>query len=76
MPLLQPRLRGRRGAAGGIVGYPLDRLHEEVAYVAYHVHWSLAEILALEHADRRRWADEIAAINRRLNEEPEGPLWS
>lgn len=76
MPVVPARLRGGRGADGGIVGYPLDRLHEEVAYLAYHFHWPLDDILALEHADRRRWADEIAAINRRLNEEPEGPLWS
>jgi hypothetical protein len=65
------QLRGRLLAVGGIVGYPLDRLHEEVAYIAYHLHWPLEEILALEHADRRRWAEEVAAINRRLNEEAE-----
>jgi hypothetical protein len=35
------------------------------------LHWSLDEILALEHPDRRRWAEEVAAINRRLNEEAE-----
>jgi hypothetical protein len=30
--------------------------------------------LALEHADRRRWVEEISKINRRLNgEEPEAP---
>jgi hypothetical protein len=43
-------------------------LHEEVAYIAYHFHWPLGEILGLEHADRRRWAKEIAGINRRLGE--------
>ncbi len=61
----------RRGARdiGGILGYPLDRLHQEVAYVAYHFHWPQSEILALEHADRRRWVQEIAAINRRMNEQ-------
>jgi hypothetical protein len=63
------QLRGRLPAVGGIVGYPLERLQEEVAYIAYHLNWSLDEILALEHADRRRWAEEVAAINRRLNEE-------
>jgi hypothetical protein len=34
--------------------------------------------MALEHADRRRWAEEVAAINRRLNEEAErqsAPPW-
>jgi uncharacterized protein DUF6760 len=26
----------------------------------------MEEVLALEHADRRRWVEEIARINRRL----------
>ena len=53
---------------GGVIGYPLDQLHEEVAYIAYYFHWPLREILELEHADRRLWADEIANINRKLAE--------
>ena len=52
--------------------YATDRLFEEVAYVAYHFHWSLDEILDLEHPVRRRFVEEIAAINRRLTEEREG----
>jgi hypothetical protein len=44
---------------------PPERLFEEVAYIAYHFHWPLAEILSLENADRRRFLDEIAALNRR-----------
>jgi hypothetical protein len=46
--------------------YATDRLYEEVAYVAYHFHWSLHEILDLEHPTRRRFTEEIARINRRL----------
>ena len=49
--------------------YAAERLYEEVAYVAYHFHWSLDEILDLEHADRQRFVDEIASINRRLSQE-------
>ena len=49
--------------------YASDRLFEEVAYVAYHLHWSMDEILELEHADRQRFVTEISAINRRLTEE-------
>ena len=49
--------------------YATDRLFEEVAYVAYHFHWSMDEILDLEHADRQRFVEEIASINRRLTEE-------
>jgi len=49
--------------------YATDRLYEEVAYVAYHFHWSLDEILDLEHPVRQRFVAEIAKINRRLSEE-------
>ncbi len=43
-----------------------DRLYEEVAHVAYHFHWSLDDILDLEHPMRRRFGAEIDRINRRL----------
>jgi len=46
----------------------LDRLREEVAYLAYHFHWPLSEILDLEHAERQQWVEEVASINRRLND--------
>lgn len=49
--------------------YDTDRLFEEIAYVAYHFHWSFDEILDMEHPLRRRFVDEIARINRRLTEE-------
>jgi hypothetical protein len=51
------------------VTYATDRLFEEVAYVAYHFHWGMDEILELEHPDRLRFVSEIASINRRLSEE-------
>jgi hypothetical protein len=50
------------------VGYPLDDLLEEVAFVAYHFHWSLAEILELEHGDRQRFIEEISAINKEMSQ--------
>jgi hypothetical protein len=50
------------------VTYGTDRLHEEVAYVAYHFHWPRTEILGLTHADRVRHVEEIARINTRMNE--------
>ncbi len=56
------------GQHGGIVGYPLQALYEEVAYVAYHFHWPPEAILGLEHADRRRWVEQISGINQRINE--------
>jgi len=69
MPSLQPEAGGKpRYFGGGVIGYPLERLHEEVAYVAYHFHWPLENILNLEHRQRQQWVREIAKINRRLNE--------
>ena len=50
------------------MGYPLDALHEEVAFIAMHFHWAADAIMDMEHADRRRWVAEISGINRRLNE--------
>jgi hypothetical protein len=51
------------------VTYATDRLFEEVAYVAYHLHWPLDSILDLEHPLRQRFVDEIGKINRRLSED-------
>ncbi|MFN0095940.1 MAG: DUF6760 family protein [Dehalococcoidia bacterium] len=36
--------------------------------MAYHFHWPEESLLDLEHPDRRRWVEEVASINRRLNE--------
>nr|WP_278003523.1 DUF6760 family protein [Nodosilinea sp. TSF1-S3] len=64
-----------RGArpAGGIVGYPLARLYEEVAYLAYHFHWGHADLMALEHGDRQRWVAEVAEINQQINRQSGEP---
>ncbi|MBW2057780.1 MAG: hypothetical protein JRH07_05765 [Deltaproteobacteria bacterium] len=50
------------------MSYPLDRLFEEVAYIAYHFHWPFDQIMGMEHRERQRWVGEIAKINHRLNE--------
>jgi hypothetical protein len=51
------------------VTYAAPRLYEEVAYVAYYFHWSLNEILELEHPVRQRFVEEIGRINRSLSGE-------
>lgn len=66
---MQPRIRGGGGVLGGIEGYPLDRLYEEVAYISYYFHWPLEQVLDLEHEERQRWVQQIADINSRLREE-------
>ena len=47
--------------------YAADALYAEVAYVAYHFHWSLDDILDMEHPLRARFVGEIGEINRRIN---------
>lgn len=49
--------------------YPSERLREEVAYLAYHFHWSNREIMQMDHRERQLWVAEVAHINQRLNEE-------
>lgn len=50
------------GFIGGVRGYPSELLHGEVACIAYHFHWSLTEIIDLDHASRRRWVAEIGRL--------------
>src|SRR5262249_41417214 len=71
LPKGRPRLLAGERPVGGVVGYPLDLLYEEVAFIAYHFHWPHGEVINLEHGERRRWVAEISTINGRLNEEPE-----
>ncbi|MEH2530777.1 hypothetical protein V1277_002846 [Bradyrhizobium sp. AZCC 1588] len=54
--------------------YPRRALYEEMAFVAYHLHWSREELMQLEHAERRRWCREISAINRQLDGVPPNPF--
>ncbi len=52
-----------------MIGYPSDRLHEEVAFIAHSFHWPYREIMSLDHLERRRWVAEVSRINERLNEQ-------
>jgi hypothetical protein len=45
--------------------YPEDALWEEVAYLAYHLHWTLDSLLDLEHHDRARLIRAAAELNER-----------
>jgi Family of unknown function (DUF6760) len=52
----------------------LRALYEEVAFVAYHFHWAPEAILGLEHAERRRWVQQISRMNERINGEQESSM--
>ncbi|MFZ6756241.1 DUF6760 family protein [Undibacterium sp. Ji50W] len=60
-------VRGRARKSGGVVGYPIARLYEEVAFIAYHFHWPPERLMNMEHAERRRWAEEVSRINLELS---------
>ena len=45
--------------------YPVDALWQEIAYLAYHLHWPLDELLDLEHMDRVRLVRAVAGLNER-----------
>lgn len=49
--------------------YATDQLWEEVAYVAYYLHWPFEAILDLEHPVRARLIDEISRIHLRMREQ-------
>ncbi|MEU2657924.1 DUF6760 family protein [Streptomyces sp. NPDC007325] len=42
--------------------YAADQLYEEVAYLAYHFHWPLDQLLDLEHAERQRFVAQVTRL--------------
>lgn len=49
--------------------YPLQQLQEEVAFIAYYLHWDHETVMQMEHDYRRDWITRISAINQRVNGE-------
>ena len=47
--------------------YPQERLYQEMAFLAYYLHWSSEDLMALDHWERRRWCREVSAINQKLS---------
>lgn len=47
--------------------YPLAQIAREVAFVAYHFHWSKGEIMEMSHLERHQWVSEISNINQEIN---------
>jgi hypothetical protein len=52
---------------GGIVSYPLENVFKEVAFLAYHFHWSREELLLMTHKERHQWVKEVSEINEKIN---------
>lgn len=50
------------------VAYPIDKVRDEVVFIAYHLHWSLAEILELPHRERVAWVGRVSKINQKVME--------
>ncbi len=47
--------------------YPQEQLYQEMAFLAYYLHWDRDELMRLSHQERRRWCREVSDINRKLN---------
>jgi hypothetical protein len=50
------------------VTYPLAKIREESAFIAYHLHWILEDILALPHRERVAWVGQVSAMNKKVLE--------
>lgn len=53
---------------GGILSYPLERLHQEVAYLSYYFHWPPDAVMELTHRERHVWVREIGRIHEAIHE--------
>ncbi|MDR0936811.1 MAG: hypothetical protein LBM98_09035 [Oscillospiraceae bacterium] len=47
--------------------YPRDRLYDEMAFLAYYLHWAPEQLLKMEHSERRNWCARVSEINRQLS---------
>ncbi len=54
-----------------MIVYPADKIYEEMAFIAYYMHWQHSEIASLSHRERQRWCSEISKINSKLGDEPD-----
>lgn len=45
--------------------YPSEALWQEIAYLAYHLHWPLDDLLDMEHLDRVRMVRAVVSMNDR-----------
>ena len=42
----------------------MDWVYQEVAALSVRVHWTYEDVLNLDHAERRRWIDEVLRLEQ------------
>lgn len=42
-----------------------------MSFLGYYLHWSHAELMELDHKERRRWCSEVSDINKKLGGQKE-----
>jgi hypothetical protein len=42
-----------------------------VTFLAYYLHWSKDELMALPHWERQEWCRRVTAVNKQLSDAPE-----
>jgi hypothetical protein len=52
-----------------MLSYPAEAVWQETAYLAYHLHWSLDDLLGLEHLDRVRMVRAVVNLEARSRQE-------
>jgi hypothetical protein len=55
-----------------MIGYPLDRLRQEVVYLALHCHWSYDVLMNMEHEERGEWVQDISRTIGEANRQAKG----
>jgi hypothetical protein len=40
---------------------------KEMSFISYYFHWGRDEVMGLDHAARRKWCEEISAINAEVS---------
>lgn len=38
-----------------------------MAFLAYYLHWPMEDLMQMDHRERRRWCEEVSAINKKLS---------
>jgi uncharacterized protein DUF6760 len=52
-----------------MLSYPAEAVWQETAYLAFHLHWSMDDLLGLEHLDRVRMVRAVVNLEQRTRQE-------